>query len=106
MHELADKVKLTVDAEAQARHFSDERKSMSVVRIETSDGRHLERRVAVAVGGVVSPWSAGGVEAKFLLQASPIIGEVAAQELLDIVLTLGDGERLGRMFMLMAGMAS
>ena len=106
MHELADKVTLTIDAEAQARHFSDERKSMSVVRIETGDGRHLEGRVAVAVGGVASPWPAGGVEAKFLSQASPIIGEAAAQELRDIVLTLGDGERLGRMFALMAGTGS
>lgn len=103
MQAVADRVRLSVDVEAQARHFSDERKSMSAVRIETGDGRSVERRVPVAVGGVASPWPAGGIEDKFRSLAAPVIGEAGALELRDIVMTLGEGTRLGRLFELMVG---
>src|SRR5581483_3401332 len=51
---IADNVRMVVDREAQTRHFSEERKSMSVVRLAARDGRRLERRVPVALGGVAS----------------------------------------------------
>jgi 2-methylcitrate dehydratase PrpD len=103
IHAIADKVRMVVDREAQARHFSDERKSMSVVRMTTSDGRRLERRVAVALGGVASPWPKGGIEAKFHAQADPVIGEEAASELRRRVLGLGEGEHIGRLYALIGG---
>ncbi|MCC2650695.1 MAG: MmgE/PrpD family protein [Microvirga sp.] len=86
---LADKVVLSVDEEAQRRHFSDERKTMSIVRIATTDGRRVERRVAVARGGVVSPWPPGGIEEKFRSQAEPVIGASAAYRLQEMLLELG-----------------
>lgn len=90
MHALADMVVLVVDDEAQRRHFSDERKTMSVVRLRTADGRNLERRIAVARGGVASPWPKGGIEAKFRKQVSPLLGDAGAQKLQDALLGLAD----------------
>jgi 2-methylcitrate dehydratase PrpD len=88
---IADAVRIVVDREAQDRHFSEERKSMSVVRITARDGRRLERRVPVALGGVASPWPAGGIEAKFHSLADPVIGEDRAGELRQRILGLGEG---------------
>ena len=106
LHGVADKVAMVVDAEAQARHFSDERKSMSVVRIEATDGRRFERRVAVAVGGVASPWPEGGIAAKFRSQAEPVIGASAAARLQAMVLALGDQPEAGELYQLLGGIAS
>jgi hypothetical protein len=74
-----------------------------MVRIEAADGRQLERRVAVARGGLASPWPPGEVEAKFRALAGPIIGDAAASELQDRILGLGGGEDMGRVFDLLAG---
>ncbi|SDR64358.1 2-methylcitrate dehydratase PrpD [Rhizobiales bacterium GAS113] len=99
---IADNVLMVVDREAQARHFSEERKSMSVVRLVTCDGRRLERRVAVALGGV-SPWPKGGIEAKFHSLADPVIGEEAAGELRRGILGLDEGEPIGPLYALIGG---
>ena len=100
---IADQVRMVVDPEAQARHFSDERKSMSVVRLTATDGRRLERRVAVALGGVASPWPIGGIEAKFHSLADPVIGTTAAGELRRRILDLGEAEPVDPLFALIGG---
>jgi 2-methylcitrate dehydratase PrpD len=103
VHALADKVRMVVDNEAQARHFSEERKSMSVVRLTTADGRRVERRVAVARGGPSSPWPDGGIEAKFHLLADPVIGGEVAKELRQRILALEEDEPVGRLYVLLGG---
>ena len=100
---LADKVRMVVDREAQDRHFSDERKAMSVVQITTRDGRHLERRVAVARGGIASPWPKGGIEAKFHSLAEPVIGAQSANELRRRILDLDEGGSIDTLFALIGG---
>jgi 2-methylcitrate dehydratase PrpD len=94
IHAIVDRISLHVDDEAQARHFSDERKSMSVVRIETVDGRRLERRVAVARGGIASPWPPGALDEKFLGLAAPILGPRDARALQDMIANVGTAPRL------------
>jgi 2-methylcitrate dehydratase PrpD len=106
MHALADRVSIVVDDEAQARHFSDERKTMSVVRITTTEGRRLERRVTVARGGPASPWPEGGVAAKFRDQAVPAIGAEPAARLEEAVLTLDEDSELAAIFALIRGSAA
>jgi 2-methylcitrate dehydratase PrpD len=100
---LADKVGVVVDREAQDRHFSEERKAMSVVRITTRDSRHLDRRVAVARGGVASPWPKGGIEAKFHSLADPVIGAKPASELRRRILDLDEGGPIDTLFALIGG---
>ncbi len=100
---IADKVRMVVDLEAQARHFSEERKSMSVVRIRARDGRLLERRVAVALGGVASPWPKGGIEEKFHSLAVPAIGQDAALALSRTILRLGEDDRIDALYSLIGG---
>jgi 2-methylcitrate dehydratase PrpD len=103
IRDIADRVRLVVDDEARARHFSEERKSMSVVRLTSRDGRRCERRIAVALGGVASPWPEGGVEAKFRSQADPVIGGRATAELRDRILGLDAMRPLGALFDLIGG---
>ncbi|MBM3560782.1 MAG: MmgE/PrpD family protein, partial [Alphaproteobacteria bacterium] len=103
LHAVADMVALVVDEEAQARHFSDERKSMSVVRIAARDGRRFEKRVAVARGGLASPWPDGGIEEKFREQASAVIGAAAVAKLAALVLSVDDVSDLGELFALIGG---
>lgn len=103
IHALADRISLRVDEEAQRRHFSDERKTMSVVRLQTTDGRKLERRIAVAMGGVASPWPEGGIEAKFRSQAAPVLGEAGARQLQDGLLELGGTTEFAALLPLLAG---
>lgn len=97
MHALADRVTMVVDDEAQRRHFSDERKTMSVVRMTTTSGKMLERRVTVARGGLASPWPEGGIAAKFREQAAPVVGSEAAARLEETILTLGEQTDLAAM---------
>ncbi len=100
---IADNVRMVVDREAQDRHFSEERKSMSVVRITTHDGRRLERRVPVALRGVASPWPPGGIEAKFHSLADPVVGADRAHDLRRRILGLGEGTSVGPLFALIGG---
>ena len=103
IHALVDKVRLHVDAEAQRLHYSDERKTMAVVSLTTTDGRRFERRLAVARGGVASPWPEGGIEAKFRAQVSPVLGEAGAARLQDTLLSLGEESEFSALPPLLAG---
>lgn len=103
MHRIADMVVPVVDEEAQRRHFSDERKTMSVVRLQTAGGGSFERRVAVAKGGAASPWPEGGVEDKFRNQVAPVLGQGDARKLGDTILGLADGSEFGEMVALLRG---
>ena len=103
---VADKVRMVVDREAQDRHFSDERKAMAVVQITTRDGRRLERRVAVALGGIASPWPKGGIEAKFHSLADPVIGAQAASDLRRRIVGLDEGDPIEALFALIGGKAT
>ncbi|QRM33103.1 MmgE/PrpD family protein [Microvirga sp. VF16] len=94
LHAIADKVTLRVDEEAQRRHFSDERKSMSAVRIRTATGWSVERRVPVACGGVSSPWPVGGLEKKFASCLEPTLGAKDAARLQHLLLGLADLKEL------------
>jgi hypothetical protein len=76
---------------------------MSVVRITTRDSRHLDRRVAVARGGVASPWPKGGIEAKFHSLADPVIGAKPASELRRRILDLDEGGPIDTLFALIGG---
>lgn len=103
IHAIVDRISIHVDEEAQRRHFSDERKTMSVVRIRTSDGRTLERRVAVARGGVVSPWPEGGIEAKFRGQVSPVLGETSARVFEEQLTSLGESSEFSVLLPFLTG---
>ena len=103
IHALVDRISLHVDEEAQHLHYSDERKTMALVRLTTRDGRTLERRVAVARGGVASPWPEGGIEAKFRAQVAPVLGEESALMLQDTLFALGDGVDFAAVPPLLAG---
>lgn len=86
--DLARRIVLEVDDEAEARHFSEERKTMSVVTLTLADGREVSRRVAVARGGHDRPLDDEERERKFRSLAEPVIGPARSSELMERVYTI------------------
>lgn len=105
IHSIVDRISLHVDEEAQRRHFSDERKTMSVVRLQTIEGHKLERRITVAMGGVASPWPQGGIEEKFRSQVSPLLGSADAQQFQNAISGLGETTEFNALLSFLSGQA-
>jgi 2-methylcitrate dehydratase PrpD len=88
---MARKVRLTLDDEAQARHFRAARQTMGTVTLTDRHGRVYSRRVAVARGAASRPETPRAVQAKFeRLAAGALGGDRAAR----LHATLGDLEHL------------
>lgn len=85
---LARKVHLEIDREADARHFSHERKTMSVVTITTVYGAEYTKRVEVARGGAGFPWEQADLEEKFCSLAAPVLGDRRTKAVLEHVADL------------------
>ena len=95
-HAVADIIHSYKEKEAQRRHFSDERKTMSVVTIRTTDKHSFSHRVLVARGGTNHPWSLKEITNKFCQLVEPYLGRKKTHEVIDILLNFKDVKNLSQ----------
>jgi 2-methylcitrate dehydratase PrpD len=64
------------------------------VSVKLKDGREIIAKIDACTGTPENPWSTEGIAAKFRLLAEPVVGRIAADQLVSIVPTLRSLEQV------------